>query len=574
MTAFSSFVEIGIIVGITVIVSALMRAIKQPLIIGYIITGILVSPFALNIIKATDTIYAFSQIGIALLLFIVGLNLNPKVNREIGIVALVTGIGQMTLTFLAGIVLSLAFGFSYSAAIYVAIAMSFSSTIIVMKLLSDMNKLETLYGKITIGHMLVQDLAAILVLLFIPSLSTAVGVPALLFSFIVKGGLLIILILLIGYFVIPRVTNFIASSHESFFIFSIGWCLALAALFDYLGFSLEIGSLLAGVTLSTTRFSHEISLKVKPLRDFFIIMFFVLLGAQMKLNNIAMYLLPALLLSLCILVVKPFSMMAIMGALGYTKRNSFLAGLAIAQVSEFSLIIAALGAKVGHVSEGITALVTITALITITCSTYLISHADNIYSHISNYLSVFERKGKKIDAYSYHKGYSYEVILFGCNRIGSEILELFRNNKHKLLAIDFNPDIIRSLAREGFECKYGDAEDAVLFDELDLRKTKMVVSTIPDKKINSFIIDKVRAANKDIIIIAVSHRVDDALELYSRGASYVLLPYFLGSRHAAILIKGYGYNKSKFLKAQSEQIKSLKKKKKIGHEHPLHERIQ
>ena len=560
------FIELSIIIGITVLIAGIMRLLRQPLIIGYIFTGIIVSPYFLNIVRSTDTIAIFSQIGVILLLFIVGLSLSPKVIKEVGRVSLITGIGQILFTSLIGFFISRLLGFSVIVSLYIAIALTFSSTIIIMKLLSDKKDLEKLYGKISIGFLLVQDIFVIFLLMIISSFSSN-GLNAINTSIkIILGGILLIgIFVLISVYILPILSKFFAKSQEFLFLFSVGWGLCLAALFYYIGLSMEIGALIAGITLSMSPYHYEISSKMKPLRDFFIILFFILLGSQMVFGNITQLIIPAIILSLFILIGNPLIVMVLMGLLGYKKKTSFQAGLTVAQISEFSLIFVALGVKVGHITNEILSFVTIIGLITIAGSTYLILYSDKIYPYLASYLVIFERSEVKKDKNKIKK---YSAILFGYNRIGYDILDTFKKIKQKFLVVDYNPDTIEKLSKSGINCRYGDMDDQELLDELDLKNVKMIISTIPEFEANLVLLNKVRRVNKKSIVILVSHQIDEANVFYDNGASYVLMPHFLGGHYASNMISKHGFNRKKFLGEKRKHITRLKKRKKIGHEHP------
>ncbi len=562
------FIELGLIIFLAVLISSIMKLLKQPLIIGYILAGIIASPLFFGLIRSADAFATFSQIGVAFLLFIVGISLSPRALRDVGIISLLIGICQVLLTAILGFLICLALGFPFFASLYISIALTFSSTIIIMKLLSDKNSLDTLYGKISVGLLLVQDFIAILILIAISTFSSGVALPNVILQLAVKGVGLTLLIFLIGYFFFPHLKKFVGDSQEYLFVFSIAWCLACASIFSYAGFSIEIGALLAGVALSVSPFHYEISSRVRPLRDFFIVLFFIFLGSQMTLAGVSDYLAPAIILSLFVLVIKPLIVMLIMGMLGYTKRNGFMVGITSAQISEFSLILVALVVRLGHLGKEILALVTIVGLITIAGSTYMILYADSIYSRLSRYLSFFERKGKKIDEQKPEEKYEYDVVLWGYNRIGFDLLESLKMMKEKFLVIDFNPNTIIELAKEGVPCRYGDASDIELLEELNFKKTRMVVSTIPDLDTNLSLMHTVRKVNKRLIFIVVSHDIDDAKQLYKEGATYVLMPHFLGGKHVADMIESNKFNTEKYLKEKAEHLKNLELRKKKGHEHP------
>lgn len=563
------FIELSIIIGITVLIAGIMKLLKQPLIIGYILAGVIVSPYFLNIVQSTETIKVFSQIGVALLLFIVGLSLSPKVIKEVGKVSLITGIGQIIFTSFIGFFISRLLGFSVIVSLYIAIALTFSSTIIIMKLLSDKRDLEKLYGKISIGFLLVQDIFVIILLMVISSFSGNLSIDNLSFVNILSGILLIGGFILISIYVLPSLSKFFAESQEFLFLFSIGWGLGLASLFYYMGFSMEIGALVAGIALSMSPFHYEISSKMRPLRDFFIILFFILLGSQMVFGNINELIVPAIIFSLFILIGNPLIVMILMGFLGYKKKIGFQAGLTVAQISEFSLILVALGVSVGHLTNEILSLVTIVGLITISGSTYLILYSDKIYPYLSEYLSIFERKKVKGGEQEFK---DYDVVLFGYNRIGYDLLQSFKKLKKKFLVVDYNPETTLELSKKKIECRYGDVDDEEFLRELNLTKTKMIVSTIPEFETNLLLINEIRQINKDAIIIVVSHNIKEANTLYDEGATYVIMPHFLGGSHASMMINKYGLNLNKFLDEKKKHLKQLKTRRELGYEHPKAEK--
>lgn len=564
------FIELSIIIGITVLISGIMKLLKQPLIIGYILAGIVVSPYFLNIIQSTDTIVVFSQIGVALLLFIIGLSLSPKVIKEVGKVSLITGIGQIIFTSLIGFFIGKLLGFSTLISFYIAIALTFSSTIIIMKLLSDKKDLGKLYGKISIGFLLVQDFFVIILLMIVSSFSGKMkGISNLNFETILVGILFLGGFILISIYALPRLSKFFAKSQEFLFLFAIGWGLGIAALFHYIGLSMEIGALIAGITLSISPYNYEISSRMRPLRDFFIILFFILLGSQIVLGEISKFIIPAIIFSLFILIGNPLIVMILMGLLGYKKKVSFQSGLTVAQISEFSLIFIALGVTVGHLTTEILSLVTIIGLITIAGSSYLILYSDKIYPYLSKYLTIFEKKKLKEKKEDIEE---YDAFLFGSNRIGDDILKSLKELKKKFMVIDYNPKTIAELSKENIDCKYGDASDSEFLNELNLSSVKLIFSTIPDFETNSLLISETKKVNKKAIIIVISYYIDEANELYKKGATYVVMPHFLGGNYASMMIKKNKLDFDKFLKEKEKHLKYLKSKKRLGHEHPKAEK--
>ncbi len=555
------FIEISIIIFIAIIVTAITRLLKQPLIIGYIFTGIIVSPYLLNIVKDTSSISVFAQIGVALLLFMVGINLNPKVLKEVGKVSLFTGIGQIVFTTGIGVLLCLALGFNLITSFYVSIAFAFSSTIIIMKLLSDKGDVNSLYGKVSVGFLVVQDLIAIVVLIFISSMGGQ-NSASMITNMLIGLGLVGVL-LLFSIYLLPRFLKFVAKSQEFLLLFSIGWCLILAALFFAFNFSIEIGALLAGFFLSFSPYRFEINLKLKPLRDFFLILFFVLLGLQMTFGNISNYILPIIVMSLFILIGNPIIVMIIMGLSGYKKRTGFMAGLTVAQISEFSLILIALGISVGHLNPEILSFATFVGLFTITGSSYMIIYSDKIYNKISKYLSIFEKKNALERD---HANEEYNYIVFGYNRLGYGVGQYLKSRKKKFLVVDYNPEVAALLDKDKINHIYGDAGDVELIEDLNLSEVKVVVSTVSSFGIDMFLIKKLKEINRNLRIIVSTEDVDQALKFYTAGADYVIMPRYLSAYDTNNLISLYDTDKEKIDRERFNHIdylKSLKLKKGI-----------
>lgn len=568
----SVFIELGKILLITIVVTGILRFFKQPVIIGYIISGIIAGPLFFDIAKSTETLTTFSQIGVALLLFMVGLSLNPRVLKEVGKISLITGIGQVLFTSLIGYFIGRMVGLSPIASLYVSVGLSFSSTIVIMKLLSDKKDLETLYGRISVGFLIVQDFIAIGILLIISSLSGGKSLSSLAFDSILRGVGIIIILFAVTIYLLPQLTRVIAKSQEFLLLFSVGWCFFIASIFYYFNFSIEAGALLAGISLSLSPYHFEISSKMKPLRDFFIILFFVVLGSQMVFSNITENLITIIVLSFFVLIGNPLIVMTLMGLLGYTKRNSLLAGFTVAQISEFSLIVVAMGVSVGHVSKEILSIVTAVGLITFAGSTYMILYSSTIYDSLSKYLTIFERRGTKVDSHKHHKSHVYDIILFGYNRIGYDVLNSIKQIKKKVLIVDYDPETISTLSKKGYECRYGDANDSELLEELNLAKAKMIISTIPVLDTNLLLINKIKTENPKAIISVVSHQIDEAIMLYDEGATYVLMPHFLGGQHFSAMINENKLDAEKFLEDKVEHLEHLKHRKQLGHEHPKHEK--
>jgi Kef-type K+ transport system membrane component KefB/voltage-gated potassium channel Kch len=565
---FNPFIQFGIIILVVLGVSIIMRLLKQPLIVGYILSGILAGPFFLNLIQESETLHLFSEMGIAFLLFIVGLHLSPKVIKEVGPVALVTGIGQILFTATIGYFIGILLGFPPLTSIYIATALTFSSTIIILKLITDKGALDKLYGKISVGFLLVQDFVAILILIIVSSIGSDGGsssIGGLFFMTLLKGTGVILIFAPISYFILPKIDNFLSKSQEFLFLFAIAWGFGLSILFLYLGFSIEVGALIAGILLSLAPYSYEMSSKLKPLRDFFLISFFIILGSQMTFTNINSLIIPGIVFAFLVVAGNPLIVITLMGLMRYSKKTSFMAGLTVAQIGEFSLIFMALGVKVGHVSQEILSFVTLISLFTIFGCTYLIMYSEQIYNLLSRPLSLFERKKvKEIDI----PKKDYDYILLGYNRIGFSIIKSFSKITKNFLVVDYNPKIVKELQKEGINVVYGDVDDSEFLEDLEIYKASVIVSTIPEKETNELILDVLKRNKAKPIVLLTGRQIEDALELYDAGANYVIMPHFLGGEYTAKLIETAKKNNKIYKKEKAHEINLLKERLKMGHKHP------
>lgn len=551
----SIFSELSLLIAIAAGMAFIMRVIRQPLIIGHILTGIVVGPTVLHLIKSPETIEAFSSIGIALLLFIIGLGLNPRIIKEIGKVAAIGGICEVLITTCIGWSLGIILGLNKTEALFLGVALSFSSTIIILKLLSDRKEQSRLYGKIAIGFLLIEDILAAFALLFATAQSAqagfSVGQVGLL---IAKGALISAPLLLIGNYVLPKLHRLIAGSQEFLFLFAIGWGFGSAALFELIGFSLEIGALIAGISLASLPYTQEISARLRPLRDFFIVVFFISLGARLTFGNI-MSILPIIIIgTIIVIAVRPLIVMAIMGFMGYTKRTSFKSAICMTQISEFSLVFLILGNTSGIVSDSLVVAITIIALLTIGLSTYLITYSDHLYIVFERALSMFEQRKTHFEQESKHH---YELVLFGYQKGGHEFVSVFRALKKRFVVIDYNPEVIDVLEHRKIDFLYGDAMDIELLEEAGLDRSKLIVSTITDHETNLFLIKLLEKINPNAVVILHADNVEEAGELYELGASYVVIPHYIGSEKIGTFIKKSGFKKNEYKKYRQKHLAYL-----------------
>lgn len=545
------FRELSIVLGIAAAIAMILRVFKQPIIIAYMLTGIIIGPAVFNMLKEPELIESFSTFGIALLLFIVGLGLNYKAVKEVGKTALVTGLAQVITT--AGVAFLIVRGLSFdmTSSLYIAVAMSFSSTIIVLKLLNDKKEQNKLYGKITIGFLLIQDVIATIALVVASASSSGSLEVTDFITLLWKAVVLLGCLWLASRYIIKPMSHFLSRSQEMLFLFTLAWGFGVGSIFKAAGFSLEIGALAAGVSLAGMHYAQDVASKLRPLRDFFVVIFFIVLGASLDLSSLGSVAGQAVLLSALVLIGNPIIVMTILGLLGYTKKTSFKAGISITQISEFSLIFILLGADNQQIAESTVSLMTLVALITIAVSSYMIIYSDGIYGVLQKYLTLFERRKVKSE---HAQKRAYETIVFGYKKGGSEFIKTFQAMHSRMLVIDYDPDVIDILTKQNIDFLYGDVNDAELLEELDISKLKMIIVSITDFSTNAYILQLMNRENPSCVVICHAENITEAAELYTLGASYVMLPHYIGSEKISAFIKKNKYKKTEYKKFHDKHI--------------------
>jgi len=545
------FFEIGTVFIIAALASMVIYRLKLPLILAYIVTGVAIGPSLLGLTKTSDLFQVMSQIGVAFLLFTVGLGLNWRNVKDVGGVSFATGIGQVVFTTVVGYGIGLLLGFTSVTSLYLAIAFTFGSTIIVVKSLTDKEDIDTLYGRISIGFLLVQDFIAMVVLLVLNAMKSGATLDQVFISSLAKAFLIIPVLWVITVHVLPPLLKYVAASQELLYVFSIGWCFAVALLLSQFGFGIELGALIAGVTLSGTLYQKEISTRIRPLRDFFLIVFFIILGTHFSLHGISELIVPISVFSIFILIGNPLIVLFVMRLLGYHPRTGFLAGTTVGQISEFSFIIIGFALASGHVAPEMLTLVTAVGVFTIAGSSFMIEYNDKIFDWIRPALKWLEPK-HMLDSEQKMEHNISAVLLFGYHRTGSILLPSIQKLKQKFTVVDFDPQMIHELAEKGIPSVYGDASDENFLDELHADKTKMIISTIPDISISTTILTFLSSRGYRGTVIVSARSTEEARQCYELGASYVIVPSILSGKMMSELLDKMKFKKTSWHKWQKE----------------------
>lgn len=561
------FVEIGIMIIVATLGGMFAHLLRQPLIPAYIMVGILLGP-VFGILTQTAIIEGFGLAGIAFLLFIVGLELNVRKLEGIMSVSVIGTSVQVALTVIVAMFVMMMLGYGKIEALYLGFIVAFSSTMIAIKGLSDSRRIHTLHGKVIIGILLMQDLIAIFALSILGSEGNFSAIALLVSS--TKAVLVLVGAWLCAHLIYPRVFKRAARVPELLFMCAISVCFIFSIIFHLIGFSIAIGAFVGGVSLASLPYNLEIIARVRSLRDFFATFFFVSLGATLILADIQKALVPLFVIIALVIIFKPFLLTIVCGIFGYSRRISFLASVNLAQVSEFSLILAAQGLALGHISNSTYAITVLAALITITISAYMTKHAQWIFIKFRRYLRFFEF-GEHNMAYLPEESMDdkvYSTVLVGADRIGYNILKPFQKKKKSFIIIDFNPDIIRRLRSQNIPCIYGDIGDPDILEHIRPKKLKMLISTVPTVEDNERILKYVRRVNKKATLFVTAESIKDALRLYQHGADYVILSHFLGGERVSLLLDEVGDNVKQLTKNKLEHIHELKRRLRMDHEHP------
>jgi len=518
------FEDIALILVVAVLAGLVATWLRQSLVVAFIAVGVVVGPSVLGVVEPGDELELFAQLGIAILLFVVGLKLDLHVVRRLGPVALVVGSIQVAVIAAAGLLLALALGFDAVSAAYIGVGLAFSSTVIVVKLLSDRRELETLHGRLSVGILIVQDIVVVVALIVVATTGDTSGSLASEVAWVVaRSAALLLVVAALMRWVLEPLLHVVARSSELLLLFAIAWATALAALGEIVGIGIEVGAFIAGFSLASTSYREAIGSRLVSVRDFLLLFFFIDLGSRLDLGEARDELLSALLLAAFVVVAKPFVIAVVLAAMRYRSRIALEAGITLGQISEFSLILAALGLSVGHVDDEVVTVLTVIALVTIAMTSLLFSGTETVARRLAPAFTRFEREGAVHG--DDEQASPPEVVVFGLGRFGHRVVRGLAERGVDVLAVDFDPVAISRWREEGVRAVYGDAEEPELAAMLPLPETGWVVSTIRHTDTNLALLHVLRHHGYEGRIAVAAHYDTDAGRLDEAGADRVLLPY-------------------------------------------------
>lgn len=576
MDQHSLLSNIGVVFIIATAFAFIAKFLKQPLILAYLVAGVVIGPeIGFAWVHDEETIELISEIGLILLLFIIGLEIDLKKLLSAGRTVLITGIGQFLLCVGLGIGLALLMGFTPAGGnfewLYLGVTLALSSTLVVVKLLYDKSELTTLPGRITLGVLVCQDIWAIVFLALQPNLHDP-HFGTLLESF-GKGAGLVIMTLGLGWYVLPRFFSFAAKVPELMLIAALAWCFLVSGAADWLGLSREVGALVAGVSMSTFPYNLDVIAKVINIRDFFVTLFFVALGMKIPQPTVTM-ITAAIGMSLFVLASRLLSVFPVLYCLGNGLRASLIASINLAQMSEFSLVIASLGLALKHISSELVATLTFVFAITSVLSTYLIAYNHELQRRLAPLLlKLGFTSGAETDDVTEAAEAENSIVFLGCFREASSILHELEARAQEMendgilaqiLVIDFNPHVLQELKQRGIKCLYGDLAHMDTLHHARIHSARIVACTISDDILrgttNLRLLQQARRLCPHARVITAADGISSAIALYEQNADFVYIARLHSARYMAELITRTVRDSDGFKVTREEEIRLLKQR--------------
>ncbi len=528
--------DIGLCIVAATVLAYLARWARQPLLLAYIAAGILIGPVGFGFITEAESIQALAEIGLVFLLFIVALEIDVRKLVESGKSALLATLVQVAGCVLLAWGAARLLGYDGLPAIYLGVAAAFSSTLIVVKQLSDRNELDTLPGRVILGILLAQDVLAVVALAIQPNLG---GPPegqtslvlALSISFL-KGVGLMAGVFLAGRYFLPLLLRSVAMAPEILLVTGVSWCFVVCWAAIEAGFSSAVGALLAGVSISSLPYSIDMVAKIKTLRDFFVTLFFVSLGMLLPVPTTHVVV-TALVLSVVVVAGRFITIPAILRALGYDNRVCLISAIHLSQISEFALVIMLIGASAPyqHIGPEIVSIVVMVLVVTATLSTYLVQMSHPVVRTLVRWAGGTALEDPQAVSSRMHGKDDAPIVLVGCFRVGSSLVQGLLESDRRFKVIDFNPATHREMERLGVPCVYGDISHLDTLEHAGVESAKVLVSSIPDDFLrgtsNRKLLAKLRKLNPTAAIVVTAESAAGALDLYAAGADYVTVPGIL-----------------------------------------------
>ncbi len=561
------FVQLAIILGLSSLLGYILTRFKLPLLVAYLIGGLLIASTAIFDPRASEVLHFLPEIGIAFVLFLVGMELDLREIKNLGRPILLAGSLQIIITTLAGSTVASLLGFGIVESWYLGVGLAFSSTILVIKLLIDKKDVGALYGKLAVGILLLEDLLAVVLLVALTVSNSVLGLGLQqafpLFGLLFKALLLFGLAIILSKFILVTIFKAVSRQSELLFITALAWCFLYISFALSLGFSVVVGAFLAGVALANSPFHYQIQGKVKPLREFFVALFFVYLGTQVDFTEIEKIYPVMLIFTAYTLFIKPTIFLLLLGIFGFRKHTMFQTSLSLTHISEFSLILLLVGFEQGSVSRSALTSIALSAVLSMIVASVMITNSNKLYKKLSRILGFFERKSFK--HFMEEGGHTESivgghVVIIGARKVGGEIVKLLKREKIPQIVLDFNPHQVEALIGEKIPVLYGDMGDPEVLDGLNLQNARLVISTSASIEDNLLLLEELKSRHINIPVIVRGETADDARDLYKAGADFVIIPEILAGDFLVEKLKDH-LKEGDFFKGRSKiELERLSRK--------------
>ncbi|BDZ69601.1 cation:proton antiporter [Methanobacterium petrolearium] len=518
--------NVVIIIGLAVLVLLIFRKIRIPAILAFFVTGLLAGPHGLGLISSPDEVSLLADLGVIFLLFTIGIEFSLEKFSQIKRYVVIGGSLQLTLTLAAVYLICLSLGFNSSESIFIGFLVSFSSTAIVLRLLQEKDQMDSIHGQISLGILIFQDIAVVLVILFTPVLAginnvTATNWPLL----IAMGAGLILFTFISAKWIVPELLHYVArfKSRELFLLTIILICFGITWITSSIGLSTALGAFLAGLIISNTDYSHQALGNVLPFQDIFMSFFFVSIGMLLNPSFMAENLLLIIAITLAVLILKSLITGITAGLLGLSFRVMILVGLILSQIGEFSFILAATGLQLGIVNQNFFQIFLAVSLITMSVTPFIMAIAPLI-SNFSDKLPLPPRikhgfypfKTPPEEVLSDH----LVIVGFGIN--GKNMAKAASKAQIPYVVVEINPEIVRNEKVHGESIYFGDAAHGTVLKNVNIREARIMVVAISDPIGTLKILDVAKKLNPNIYIIVRTRYIRDMENLYQMGADEII----------------------------------------------------
>lgn len=532
-------INFGLAVVLATFLGVVAKFLGQPTLLAYLASGTILAFLGE---KSHFFIADFSflpEIGLVLLLFLVGMELDVRRLTRMGKPIIMASLGQIVISTLLAMWISRGLGFGDLESFYLGLAIAFSSTIVVVKLFTDRQEMDSLHGRLALGILLVEDLVAVFVLMFLSlsksGLSLGVTETAPILSLLTKAALLVALMMMLARYGFPKLLEYVASSVELLFLSAVAICFAAVGLFSWAGFSREIGAFVAGVALGNSDFRVQIAARIKPLRDLFVAIFFIELGILLGHHMDEINLLGITIFVLYALLIKPLIFVTILTLSKFRWHTVFQTSVGLSQVSEFSLIVMSLALLQNQVTPASLSLIAFVTIGTMAVSSFSITHSGMIYKKLGRYLKFLSPRN--IEAEEIDEKFNDHVILIGCDRSGRAVVEFLAKKKKQVVVIDFNPEVVDKLKNKGVDVVFGDAADPEVIESVRPERADIIISTLRDFEDNISILDTLKKMGVKTHIVMAAMDEKEKRRLSRLGAHEVVVPLALESESIIEIIK-------------------------------------